>query len=124
MTNVLSKIKQLRSNGDHYRRRLTRMEIMAAGGRVDYDIFAEARAYVEGLATAYAEALEIIGDGTVGGRADIDPCVIQLAREGLDVEKISARCGLTEREVAENLIRHVEASVFGERLAEPGEGQT
>lgn len=123
MTNVLSKIKQLRSQGDHYRRRLTRMEFMAAGGRVDYDIFAEARAYVEGLAKGYEEALEIIGDGTVG-RGDIDPCVIQLAREGLDVEAIAARCGLTEREVAENLIRHVEASVFGDRLAEPGEEQT
>lgn len=104
---MLGKLNQVRSLGDHYRRRLTRMEIMALGGRVNHQIFPEARAYVEGLADAYEEALEILdGDNVV--RDDVDPAVVALAKRGLHVDAIAARCGVTEREVAENLIRYVE----------------
>jgi hypothetical protein len=107
MTTIL---RRLRAQGDHWKLRLGRMEAMAQDGRVNWQVFPESRAYVEGLADAYQEALEIIDGGQVDG-VEIDPCVIELARQGLPVEAIAARCGVTERQVAENLIRHVEAQL-------------
>lgn len=106
-------LSRLRAQGAHYRRRHDRMGLMALGGRVDFTKFAESRAFVEGLAVAYEEALEIIGDGSLG-KADIDPCVIELARQGLHVDAIASRCGCDVRVVAENLVRYVHASLFAE----------
>lgn len=79
---------------------------MALGGRVNHEIFPAARAYVEGLADAYEEAIEILGNDPVAGD-DVEPAVIELARRGEHVDVIAARCGLTEHQVAENLIRYV-----------------
>lgn len=106
-------LQRLRAQGDHWRRRHTRMQLMALGGRVDFTKFEGSSSFVEGLAVAYEEALEIIGDGTLG-QDDIDPCIVELARQGLHVDTIAARCGVDVRVVAENLVRYVHASLFKE----------
>lgn len=101
-------MERLRETGDHYKRRLTRIEYLAADGRVDFATFQERRAYIEGLGDAYEQALAIIGDARVDGEPDPDlACVLEGARSGRSVEAIAAMCGLTEREVAEALVRYV-----------------
>jgi hypothetical protein len=114
--------RRLFAEADHWARRLSRMESMAEGGRVDWNVFGESRAYVEGLADAYAESKRIIGESRLTGTAPpLDMAVIILAQQGCDVEVIANRCGVTEREVAESLIRYVEAGVEEDLLGEGGE---
>lgn len=104
-------IRRLVAQGDHWRRRQSRMETMAKYGRVDWTVFGEARAFTEGLVAAYEEALEIIA-GTPPGPGTVDPLVLELARQGLSVERIAARCGISERDVAAELIRYVEGTTW------------
>jgi hypothetical protein len=103
-----SLVGRLREQGAHYRRRLGRMEELALAARVDFEKFPACRAYVEGLADAYTEALAIIGDEKLTEKAEVDPCVVMLAREGLSVVAIANRCGVSVHDVAAALVRYIE----------------
>lgn len=104
-------LARLKVQGAHYRRRLNRIGALAEDGRfkgggAGYEQFPQRYAYIEGLADAYDQALAIINDDRVEVH-DIDMNVIALAKDGLDVDVIAARCGVTVRQVAENLILYV-----------------
>lgn len=96
-------LRRLREESAHWTRRLRRMEAVAMEGeRVNWLVFIEYRAYVQGKADALEEVLAILA----AARADEEPAVL-LAQEGLDVDAIAGRCGLTVREVAEQLARNL-----------------
>lgn len=90
------------------------MDILAANGRLSperFRFYGEDRSFVEGLAAAYAEALQILGDDVaLDGEIDQDMmCVVDGARRGKTVEEIAAWCGISVRDVAETLVRYVQA---------------
>jgi hypothetical protein len=108
-------MRLLRETAAHSRRRLNRMEKVAQDAmrvkwvpdtlgddnRLDWRAaFPTARAYAEGKADAFEEALQIIGDSAIDEELEIDREVVQLAQSGLDVEQIAGRCGLSIEEVA------------------------
>jgi hypothetical protein len=114
-------LPKLRIQREHWRRRLHRFELLAAGGRVDFERFARAHAYVHGKADAYDEAWKIIEDGRVGRAIPLDWAVLLLAQQGTDVEAIANRCGVSLRVVAESLARFAQAAL--DHAAEEGRKQ-
>ena len=101
---------------------LAEMEQLAAEGRVDFELFEGARAHAQGFADALKLAVSIvcpnIGASTPHVRvttpagpwsstAAETATAVSLAQQGLDVEAIATRCGLTMLEVAESLAQYV-----------------
>jgi hypothetical protein len=107
-------LKALRAQAEHLNTRLRRMERVAAGdaSRLDWNTFPDERLYLEGRTDAYDEVLQII-DGARREPPPLLEVVVELARQGLDVEAIAARCGSTVAEVAESLARYAAATEGG-----------
>ena len=110
---ALPRIRELR---DHAVRRLKRMELLALGGRVDFGSFGHERAYQVGSRDALNQVVAILNE-SIGQMPPGGDVTVELARQGLDVDRIAGRCGVTPTEVAQVLAEYVAAApTLGEAI--------